>query len=156
MTELGFNNLPRRAHRRPQTSDRVPHIQCDQIPSGDIVQRLLLRISQLSNVRERDSRMAMPGVKAFWIPDDNACGPKTAFIDDHEFCHLHETGTIHLTAPKQLRELLIDRGWAEQHIVAKAGIIADTLLLVYAPQDETEVEVVTWIVRQSLAFATGR
>ena len=75
MTDLGFNNLPRRAHRRPQTSDRVPHIQRDQIPSGDIVQRLLLRISQLSNVRERDSRMAMPGVKAFiGHPPDGAEG----------------------------------------------------------------------------------
>jgi hypothetical protein len=57
--------------------------------------------------------------------------------------------------PHALRDLLIDHGWAEEHLIAKAGLISDTILFVYAPRNESELNVVMWIVRNSLDFARG-
>lgn len=155
MTDLDIYEPPRRDEPRPLTSDRAPHIQHDQIPPSSFVQVLLRGISDLLGVGQRESRMARTGAVAFWIPDQQACGPVEAFIDDHEFCHVHSEGTLHLTAPAPLRSLLIEKGWAEPHIMAKAGLIQETLLLVYAPRNDSELRVVLWIVKKSAAFAMG-
>ena len=81
--------LPARRGPRPKTLLALPHIQLDQWPPADVSGDLIERSLQLADVRSKQSRMASPKSRALCLPDRCASGPREAFIDDHEFCHLH-------------------------------------------------------------------
>jgi hypothetical protein len=101
--------------------------------------------------------MASPDCHALSLPDEFSAGPPGAFIVDHEFCHLHPLpdGSIHLTLPNDVRERAIRRGWAEQHLVSRSGILPETLVMVYAPRNSHELEIVLQMVWHSYRFARG-
>ena len=44
-------------------------------------------------------------------------------------------------------------GWAEPHPVALRGLIPPTAVMLYAPRDEAELDVIESLVRESHAFA---
>jgi hypothetical protein len=79
----------------------VPHEQLDQWPSAPLFATMMDRLFRLPGVSERESRMAVAETRALCIPDERARGPTEAFIDDHEFCHVHPLpgGSLHLTLP---------------------------------------------------------
>ena len=118
---------------------------------------MIQRALALPGVSSRESRLANPAVNAIWIPDGLARGPRDAFIDGHEFCHLHPppTGGIHLTLPESARQHVIEQGWAESHLISKGALLAPQLVLVYSPRNEEEVEVVLGLIDISYRFATG-
>ena len=101
--------------------------------------------------------MASPASHALYLPDEYALGPAEAFIDGHEFCHLHPLpeGTVHLTLPRILREEVVRLGWGERHPIAEAGILS-TLVTVYGPRDRQDLEAVVELVGQSCQFAQGK
>jgi phospholipase/carboxylesterase len=101
--------------------------------------------------------MADPDVHAIHILGDDTTGPPQAFIDDHEFCHLHPcpTGSIHLTLPDAVRVRAIASGWVESHLIANQKLISKDVVLVYAPRDLDEVESVMNLITISYAFAKG-
>jgi hypothetical protein len=47
----------------------------------------------------------------------------------------------------------VDAGWAEPHPMALRGAIPPTAVMLYAPRDESELDVIEGLVRSSLAFA---
>jgi hypothetical protein len=132
----------------------LPHVQLDQLPSPEAADELLQRCLQLPWVRSQQSRMALPGSHALYLADALAAGPPESFIDSHEFCHLHPTGSLHLTLPKVLRDAVVRLGWGEPHPIASAGILT-ALLTVYSPRDSQEMDTVVGLVQQSCQFALG-
>jgi hypothetical protein len=132
-------------------------MQLDQWPPPRIAEALLGRCLIFPNVRPKQSRMASPECYALTLPDELSAGPPGAFIVDHEFCHLHPLpdSSIHLTLPKEVRERAIERGWAEQHLVSRAGILPETLVMVYAPRDFHELSIVLQLIWRSYQFARG-
>jgi hypothetical protein len=148
---------PPRGGSRPRTPPVLPHLQLDQWPPPAIVQTLMDWSLAIENVRSQQSRMACPGSLALCLPDHLARGPEEAFIDGHEFCHLHPPpdGSIHLTLPNPLRDSAIRLGWAEPHPVTQAGAMPKTLVMVYAPRDDEELAVVQQLIRSSCRFARG-
>jgi hypothetical protein len=90
------------------------------------------------------------------LPDAHAAGPPEAFIDGHEFCHLHPLpeASIHLTLPKILRDEVVRLGWGERHPIAEAGILT-TLVTIYAPRDRPELGTVFGLIMQSCRFSQG-
>ena len=48
----------------------------------------------------------------------------------------------------------VETGWAESHPVALRGLIPQTAVMLYAPRDEAEMEVIERLVRASHAFAS--
>lgn len=101
--------------------------------------------------------MSSPETRALCLPDRLAHGPAEAFIDDHEFCHLHPAphGGLHLTLPNPLRAAVIEAGWAEEHPAVRVGVLPPTLVMVYAPRDEGELKMVVSLVGASRQFALG-
>jgi len=101
--------------------------------------------------------MACPETRALWLPDDFAHGPREAFIDGHEFCHLHPSpeGSVHLTLPRTIRDHAVELGWAELHPSSEAQITPETLVMIYAPRNEDEVLSVLSLVTISYRFAQG-
>ena len=149
--------LPARRGPRPRTPFALPYIQLDQWPPEDVSGDLIERSLRMADVRSKQSRMASPKSRALCLPDRCASGPQEAFIDDHEFCHLHPLpeGSIHLTLPNPLRDQAVDLGWAEPHPVARVGVMPKTLVLVYAPRDPMELEIAFHLVWSSCQFARG-
>ena len=154
--QLGFAP-PLRLGPRPQSCRALPHMQLDQWPPPTVADELFEKCLSFPHIRLKESRMAAPECHALSLPDEYAAGPSGAFIVDHEFCHLHPLpdGSIHLTLPREIRDCAFARGWAEPHLASRAGILADTLVMVYAPRDFEELAVVVALIRQSYEFARG-
>ncbi len=57
--------------------------------------------------------------------------------------------------PPPLADEAIAAGWAELHPVARLGLIPQTAVMIYAPRDHDELEVVERLVRASYDFARG-
>jgi len=134
----------------------LPHLQLDQLPQAETMEELIERALEIPHVRSKQSRMASPRTYALYLADEFAAGPPEAFIDNHEFCHLHPMpeGSIHLTLPRILRTEVVFLGWGEPHPIAEAGILT-TLVTVYAPRDRQELDTVLSLVGQSCQFAQG-
>jgi hypothetical protein len=148
---------PPRKGPRPSTQRVLPHTQIDQLPPAAIIERLVRESLSIPYVNYRESRMAAPETVALWIPDEVAGGPADAFIDDHEFCHIHAVprGSLHLTLPQPYAEEVIRLGWGERHPSAEAGLLNRCLLMVYAPRTEVELMSVLQLVKASYCFALG-
>jgi hypothetical protein len=108
-------------------------------------------------VMERPSRISVPGARAMVLDEGCAAGEATAFMIGREFAHLHpqSDGSLHMALPLELVHEAIEAGWAEHHPVALRGMIPMTIVMVYGPRDEAELEVIKRLVQASLAFARG-
>lgn len=151
-------DLPIRPGPRPSTTPTNPHTQLDQQPADPSISEVLARqLFALEGVEERDSIISVPGARALWLQDDLPAGPREAFVMGREFAHIHPSPdhSLHLTLPPEVVPVAIERGWAELHPVAARGLIPKTAVMVYAPRDSEEVEVVSRLVTVSWRFARG-
>lgn len=152
-----MTTLPRRRGPRPRTTPSNPHTQLDQQPS-DHCQRDLLAsaVFAFGGVHEEPSAISVPGARALCLAD-HTNGPSDAFMVGAEFAHLHPDPdlSLHLMLPPALAAEAVAAGWAEQHPMASRGLVGENAVMVYAPRDDAEREVVTELVRSSHAYATG-
>jgi hypothetical protein len=152
------NGLPHRAGPRPRTHQGMPHQQLDQQPADEAIRtRLAERVWALAGVAEAPSSISVPGARALVLRDRPA-GPPEAFLVGREFAHLHPSPdqSLHLTLPQPRAQEAIAAGWAEFHPLVAAGRLPPTLVMVYAPRDEAELEIVAGLVQESYHFALGQ
>lgn len=153
--------LPPREGPRPLTTPSNPHTQLDQQPAAADAERLRRALAILifawPDVEERPSAISVPGARALWLADSAACGPREAFLVGREFAHLHPgpDWSLHAALPPALGQEAIDRGWAEIHPMARIGLIPSTVVMIYAPRDDREVEIVGGLIRAAHACARG-
>lgn len=148
--------LPPRAGDRPRTTPTNPHTQLDQQPTDTRwVEELATRVFALPGVLEEPSRISVPGARALVLAPGEPTGPPEAFLIEREFAHLHPSPdhSLHAMVPTETAVAAIDAGWAESHPVAMRGLIPPTAVMLYAPRDEDELEVIESLVRSSYAFA---
>jgi len=84
-------------------------------------------------------------------------GPREAFLIDREFSHLHPVpdSSLHLSLPPHVAEVAISAEWAEFHPLAGTDTLPSTIVMVYAPRDDAELEIVLGLVAHAWAFAAG-
>lgn len=155
-TLIDLADLPARGGARPSTTPSNPHTQLDQQPDDDRPRRLLEnRLAQLPGVLWGPSMISVPGARALTLTAEAAQGPPEAFMISTEFAHLHPAPdhSLHLVLPPDVASGLIKAGWAELHPVARRGLISSGAVMVYAPRDEEEAEVVSQIVTASFEYA---
>jgi hypothetical protein len=147
-----------RAGPRPATTTHLPHLQMDQFPTEKIFTQFLESCKNLDHLHVQESRIATPFTTALRLDDRVACGPPEAFLDDHEFCHIHPLphGTIHLTLPIQIQKAASDAGWVERHLMSSAAFVPKTFVIVYAPRNSEELAIILKIVNASAHFAMGK
>lgn len=149
--------LPRRRGARPRTTSAFPHSQLDQQPEDPrLIDRLADRAFGLHGVVERPSSISVPGARALVLADDRAAGPDAAFIRGREFAHFHPgpDWSLHLMLPASTADVAIEAGWAELHLVARTRDFPGSAVMVYAPRDADEAEVVWTLLQASHAFAS--
>jgi hypothetical protein len=150
------SSLPVRVGDRPRTTPTNPHTQLDQQPTDLAwVEELARRVFALSGVTEQPSRISVPGARGLVLAPDDATGPPEAFLIDGEFAHLHPAPdhSLHAMLPPETVTEAVAAGWAEPHPVALRGLIPPTAVMLYAPRDEAELDVIEALVRASHAFA---
>lgn len=149
--------LSRRSGTRPRTHKGLPHQQLDQQPPDDRVRaKLADRVLAFEGVAEAPSGISVPGARALILRNGTAA-PPGAFIIGREFAHMHPPPdrSLHLTLPELRAQEVIETGWAEYHPLVEQGQLPRTVVMVYAPRDETELEVVFSLVKESYQFALG-
>lgn len=150
------SSLPVRVGDRPRTTPTNPHTQLDQQPADlGWVEALARRVFALPGVIEQPSRISVPGARALVLAPEEATGPPEAFLIDREFAHLHPAPdhSLHAMLPTETVTEAVAAGWAEPHPVALRGLIPPTAVMLYAPRDEAELDVIEGLVRASHAFA---
>lgn len=149
--------LPERLGSRPRTTPANPHMQLEQNAPAEHWAELTRRAFALPDVEERSSLVSVAGARALWLRDGVPAGPPTAFMVGREFAHIHPLpeASMHLALPPQLAREAVEKGWAEQHPVARMGYIPETIVMVYGPRDAEEVEVAWTLLRASYAYARG-
>jgi hypothetical protein len=141
----GPSRLPTRAGPRPRTTAEIPHSQIDQQPAdGRYVDAILAEATTWPAVVEAPSKISVDGARALTL-------------DTGEFCHVHAQGdfSLHAMLPLPLAEAAESAGWAEPHFLVHTGQAPVNLVMVYAPRDDSECDVVRQLVRASYELALG-
>ena len=148
--------LTARKGSRPGTSTDLPQCQLDQQPADSRhVDAILAQALTWPGVSAEPSKISVEGARALVIDASTATGPAEAFMVGREFCHLHAQGdySLHATLPIPLAEAAERAGWAEPHFLVRTGQAPATVVMLYAPRDDHEREVVLGLVRASYEFA---
>ncbi|GAC1593636.1 MAG: hypothetical protein NVS3B21_14850 [Acidimicrobiales bacterium] len=103
----------------------------------------------------RPSDISVDGARALTLDDSTPGGPAEAFMVRREFCHAHAQGdfSFHATLPVPLATAAERAGWAEPHFLVHTGQAPPTVVMLYAPRDDLEHDVVQRLVRASYEFA---
>ncbi len=149
--------LPERFGPKPQTTSSAPHEQLDQNPSAIVYARFKDMAFNFPHVERRPSIISVPGAEALWLTVEQKHRCDEAFIIGNEFAHVHppHDGSMHMMLPREDVQDLFDKGWGEAHPLALLGHIPPTAVMVFAPRDDTEVEIVLQITEMSYRFAAG-
>ena len=149
--------LPERTGSRPSTTLTNPHTQLDQNPEELVVRELARRVFALPDVEERPSAISVPGARALWLRNEVPTGRQEAFMIGREFAHIHPLpdGSMHAALPPELAEEAREKGWAEQHPIARMGYISPNVVMIYAPRDAEAIEVVAGLVEEAYRYAGG-
>lgn len=154
---MNENVLPKRSGSRPRTTPTNPHTQLEQNPAHEVVEELARKVFALPDVQERPSAISVPGARALWLSEDVQSGPKEAFMIGREFAHIHPMpdGSLHAALPPKVAQEAMEKGWAEQHPVARMGYIPQNVVMIYAPRDAEEIEVAAGLVVEAYRYAGG-
>jgi hypothetical protein len=154
MTEQ--QHLPPRAGSRPRTTTEIPHSQLDQQPlDSRHVDAILAEALTWPSVQEQPSRISVEGARALILDAGLAAGPIEAHMVGREFCHVHAQGdfSLHAMLPLPLAAAAEQAGWAEPHFLVRTGQAPANVVMIYAPRDDLERDVVLRLVRASYEFA---
>lgn len=153
VTEMG---LPPRAGARPHATASLPHSQLDQQPKDtQELDSVLAEAATWPYVDQQSSRIAPEGSRALVLRPGAGTGPAEAFMVGREFCHGHAGGdsSLHATLPTPLATAAERTGWAEPHYLVHTGQAPSTVVMLYAPRDEAERDIILRLVRASYEFA---
>ena len=153
--------LPTRAGPRPATTDCAPHSQTDQLPTPDQRASFAARVRDTfgagGQVEFGISRRAPPGTLGLYLQADAATQPERCYLLGREFAHHHTTddGSLHLILPEPLRAEAMAAGWAEPHPMAGLPTVSPDTVMLYAPRDEAEEDIILSLMRRSLENAAS-
>ena len=154
MTDL--LHMPLRDGARPLTSTELPHGQLDQQPCDSrYVDAILVEALTWRSVLGQPSAIAVEGAHALALDSSAAGGPAEAFLVGGEFCHVHAKGdlSLHAALPLPVAVAAEHAGWAEPHYLVESGQAPATIVMLYAPRNDLERDVVLGLVRASYEFA---
>jgi hypothetical protein len=136
----------------------LPHSQLDQQPTDSRhAEAVLAQATTWPLVQEQPSAISVEGGRALTVEPGAAVGPAEAFMVGREFCHLHAQGDLsfHATLPLPLAAAAEAAGWAEPHYLVRTGQAPATVVMLYAPRDGAERDVILRLVRASYEFAAA-
>lgn len=150
--------LIKRTGTKPTTTPSNPHMQLDQQPPDrTLVNELMNWAFSLAHITQQHSKISVPGAQAMCLSQNKMCSQCNAFMVENEFAHFHPApdGSMHLGLPLADAEYVIEQGWGELHPVVKKGWLPPNFIMVYAPRNDGEAQMIKKIIFRSYRFAKG-
>ncbi|KAJ7052564.1 hypothetical protein C8F01DRAFT_997919 [Mycena amicta] len=162
---IDAGEMVERRGSRPQTGwHSAPHRQIDRLPSEEMAKRLEEMFAKhvaanpklVQLVESSPHEQLHPGMV---IHPDIATPHRDAEWAVREIAHIHPTDhSMHLVLSPADSKVAIELGWAERHPLSgvfKMFPLPGTYLLVYAPRDDEELEIVERLLIASIKYMTG-
>jgi len=149
--------LPYRNGEKPLTRKGIPHQQLTQNPDIEVYKRFSDKLFRLPDTVKASSLISVPGAIALWLNSDKVNVVSDAFMIANEFAHLHPAydGSLHIMAPPNWVDEIIEKGWGERHPLA-GDMIASNALMIYAPRNDVEIDIAYNILLLSYWRAKGK
>lgn len=147
-------SLPQRPGDLPRVTTGVPHIQINQNSPQDTYEELVAWAFSLDGVVRSASVTGLTNTPALTVSPELEANPE-ALIGGREFAHIHglpRGGSLHLRLPLRAAAELVRTGWGEYHPLHLQGDMPG-FVMVYAPRDADDLEVVKAIIEISAAYA---
>ena len=148
--------LPAREGEAPEVGQVPPQLQFSDKSPRDIYQKFHdWMFSTFPKVREEPTRISVPTSIAMWLDENEDAGHTDAFMPtegSREFTHLHLDGSIHTVVATEVEDEILNKNWGVRHMYYDRGVKE---VLVYAPRNEEELEVLKSVVTKSYEYATG-
>ncbi len=148
--------LPLREGEPPQIGQVPPQLQyTDQSPKDIYGKYHDWMFNTFPKVRKEPTRISVPTTVAMWLDEKENVGHIDAFMippGGREFTHLHEDGSIHTIVDSDTEDEILSKNWGVRHMFYDRGIKE---ILVYAPRNDEDLEIVKTVVIKSYEYATG-
>lgn len=153
--------IPHRHGPKPETSSVVPHLQMTDCSPPAIREAMLewMRTNpEFAGCKIAPSEVAEPtSVALFLAPGmySTKSSPLSPIMREsgYEAFHMHEDGGWHVSLSREDEWEVMVKRWGETHPAARWGI---NVLLIYAPRDTQEMEVIKKIMTASFRYAKGQ
>lgn len=148
--------LPMRIGEAPEIGKVPPQLQFTDKSPREIYQKLHdWMFSIFPKVRKEPTRISVPSSIAMWFDENEDVGHIDAFMPppgSREFTHLHLDGSIHTVVGTEVENEILVKKWGVRHMYYNQGVKE---ILVYAPRNEEELEVLKKIIIKSYEYASG-
>jgi hypothetical protein len=151
--------LPERNGRRPTVAGIAPQRQLDQPGDAKIYEALRACLEDLADrqpdlLRVGTSCFEKKGLALFCQDPINA-------TCRGEICHVHHSDrSMHLNLHPDDARVVLEKGWGERHPLARGGwmkaYVPREFIMVYAPRDRTELDVICRIVEAAAFWVSGK
>lgn len=149
--------IPTRKGETPQVGQVPPQLQFSDKSPRPIYEKFNdWMFNTFPKVRKEPTRISVPTSIAMWLDENEDVGHIDAFMPPsggREFTHLHLDGSIHTVVDTETEEEIIQKKWGVRHMYYDRGVKE---VLVYAPRNEEELEILKSIVVKSYEYATGK
>jgi len=140
----------------PKIGLEPPQLQYSDFGPEKINQELnKWAFSIFPNVREHETMISVPTSRAMWLNEDVNSAHDDAFMPpagSREFCHLHKDGSLHAVVETNIEDEILEKKWGVRHMYYDRGVKE---VLVYAPRDNSELNIVKRIIIESYRYASG-
>ena len=153
-----ISTVEKRNRPRPVTRGIAPHRQMTQRANAEQYQVLAEEISRMGTTNERlelgTSCFEKHGTGLFsHSPVKRTCRG--------EVVHAHPSdGSMHATLHPRDANIVLQAGWGERHPLARGGwfekFVPGGFMMIYAPLDAEEMEVVREIIEAAVWFVSGK
>lgn len=148
--------LPMREGNPPEVGQTTPQLQFTDKSPREIYDKMKnWMFSTFPGVREEPTRISVSTTIAMWLDEDMEVGNLDAFMPtkkSREFTHLHLDGSIHTVVAKEIENEIISKKWGVRHMYYDKGVKE---ILVYAPRNMEEIEILKLVIIRSYEYATG-
>ena len=151
-------NLKKRPGDPPVIGQEPPQLQySDQSPKAiyDAVHGWLFDPKTFPNAEKNPTKISVPTSEAIFLNPGITAAHDDAFMPpkgSREFAHLHKDGSCHIVVNNEVEDEVLAKSWGVRHMYYKRGVKE---ILVYAPRNEEEVEVLKMLLRESYKYANG-
>ncbi len=148
--------LPMRIGEAPEIGKVPPQLQFTDKSPKEVYQKLHdWMFSTFPKVRKEPTRISVPSSIAMWLDENENVGHIDAFMPppgSREFTHLHLDGSIHTVLGTEIENEILAKKWGVRHMYYNRGVKE---VLVYAPRNEEELEILKSVIIKSYEYATG-
>ena len=150
--------LPSRHGKAPKVGETIPQLQFSDLSPDDIRNKLWdWAFTHFDDVTEEDTRISVPTSRAMWLDPKVTAAHDDAFMPppgSREFCHMHLDGSIHAVVANDIEDEVLRKDWGKRHPLYHSHGVKE--VIVYAPRDDSELEVLKSVIKKSYEYATGR